>query len=84
LVLGAAAGCLFGVSDIALKFLTHAAVLSAVRFEDVGAGLDDGWGGARRNERSPLPRLGMMVARAVWLSRSGLRPALRAPLTRLS
>jgi hypothetical protein len=34
--------------------------------------------------RDPLPRLGMMVARAAGRSRSGLRPALRAPLTRLS
>jgi len=30
-----------------------------------------------------LPRLGMMLARAARPSRSGLRPALRAPLTGL-
>jgi len=41
-------------------------------------------GGAPAVGRDPLPRLGMMVARAAGPSRSGLRPALRAPLTRLS
>ncbi len=49
-------------------------------------GADGGGAEGLAGERGeiPLPRLGMMVARAAGLSRSGLRPALRAPLTRLS